>query len=97
MPPTEAKSIDDFRELPRVGGDTKRTFFIQTTGGASGIVPDVKLLVELCKEFPNFGYIKEEYKPVIERMTSLLRTVLRQGSFQRQRQRGHVIRDALGL
>ena len=54
-----------------MGRATKRTFFIQTTGGASGIVPDVKLLVELCEEFPNFGYIKEEYKPVIERMTEL--------------------------
>jgi len=72
MPPTEAKSLDDFREYYRaLGRATKLPFFIQTTGGASGIVPDVKLLVELCEEFPNFGYIKEEYKPVIERMTEL--------------------------
>lgn len=72
MPPTEAKSIDDFREYYRaLGRATKRPFFIQTTGGASGVVPDVKFLVELCEEFPNFGYIKEEYRPVIERMTEL--------------------------
>ena len=72
MPPTEAHSIDDFRDYYRaLGRSTKRSFFIQTTGGASGVVPDVKLLVELCEEFSNFGYIKEEYKPVIERMTEL--------------------------
>jgi 4-hydroxy-tetrahydrodipicolinate synthase len=72
MPPTEAHSIDDFREYYRtLGRATTRPFFIQTTGGANGIVPDVKFLIELCEEFPNFGYIKEEYKPVIERMTEL--------------------------
>lgn len=72
IPPTEAKSIDDFREYYRaLGRVTKRPFFIQTTGGAKGIVPDVKLLVELAREFPNFGYIKEEYSPVIQRMTEL--------------------------
>jgi dihydrodipicolinate synthase/N-acetylneuraminate lyase len=72
MPPTEAKSADDFREYYRaLGRATKRPFFIQTTGGASSVVPEVKLLVDLCEEFPNFGYIKEEYTPVIERMTEL--------------------------
>lgn len=72
MPPTEAKSLDDFREYYRaLGRATKRPFFIQTTGGAAGIVPEVKFLIELCQEFPHFGYIKEEYKPVTERMTEL--------------------------
>lgn len=72
MPPTEAHSINDFREYYRaLGHATKRPFFIQTTGGANGIEPDVKFLVDLCEDFPNFGYIKEEYKPVIERMTEL--------------------------
>lgn len=72
IPPTEAKSIDDFREYYRaLGRVTKRPFFIQTTGGARGVVPEVKLLVDLAREFPHFGYIKEEYSPVIQRMTEL--------------------------
>ncbi len=72
MPPTEAKSLEDFRAYYRaLGRATKRPFFIQTTGGAAGVVPEVKLLIELCEEFPHFGYVKEEYKPVTERMTEL--------------------------
>jgi dihydrodipicolinate synthase/N-acetylneuraminate lyase len=72
IPPTEAKSVDDFRQYYRaLGRIVTRPFFIQTTGGAKGVVPEVKLLVELSQEFPNFGYVKEEYSPVIERMSEL--------------------------
>ena len=72
IPPTEAKSLDDFRQYYRaLGRATRRPFFIQTTGGAKGVVPEVRLLVELAEEFPNFGYVKEEYSPVIERLSEL--------------------------
>lgn len=72
IPPTEAKSVDDFREYYRaLGRATTRPFFIQTTGGAKGVVPEVKVLLELAREFPHFGYVKEEYSPVIERMAEL--------------------------
>lgn len=72
IPPTEARSLDDFRSYYRaLGHATHRPFFIQTTGGAKGIVPEVSLLVELAEEFPHFGYVKEEYAPVIGRMTEL--------------------------
>jgi dihydrodipicolinate synthase/N-acetylneuraminate lyase len=72
IPPTEAKSLDDFRAYYRaLAHATSRPFFIQTTGGAKGIVPEISLLVELATEFPHFGYVKEEYSPVIERMTEL--------------------------
>ena len=65
IPPTEAHSLNDFQEYYRaLGRIAKRPFFIQTTGGAKGIVPDVSLLTELAQEFPNFGYVKEEYAPV---------------------------------
>ena len=40
-------------------------------GGAKGVVPEVSLLLELAKEFPNFGYVKEEYVPVVQRMSEL--------------------------
>jgi dihydrodipicolinate synthase/N-acetylneuraminate lyase len=72
IPPTEAKSIDDFRQYYRaLAAVTKRPFFIQTTGGAPGVVPKLELLIELAREFPNFGYVKEEHNPVVERMTAL--------------------------
>src|SRR6185295_1592275 len=72
IPPTEAKSLDDFREYYRaLAGATRRPLFIQTTGGAKGVIPTTELLVELAKEFPNCGYVKEEQTPVIERMQAL--------------------------
>src|SRR6185503_127320 len=59
IPPTEAKSLDDFREYYRaLAGATRRPLFVQTTGGAKGVVPTTDLLVELAKEFPNCGYVK---------------------------------------
>ena len=72
MPPKEATSLDDYRryysELCKLA---KRPVFIQTTGGAEDIEPTVEFIVEVAKEFPNFGYIKEEYRPVMERMLKL--------------------------
>ena len=61
IPPTEAKSLDDFREYYRaLARATRRPLFIQTTGGAKGIVP-----------IPHCAYVKEEQAPVIERMRAL--------------------------
>ncbi len=72
MPPSEAKSLDDFRDYFRaLARATSRPLFFQTTGGAKGIVPEVDFLVELSKEFSNCGYIKEETAPVIDRMLAL--------------------------
>lgn len=69
MPPTEAKSLDDFkRYYATLAKVSTLPFFVQTTGGAKGIEPTVDFLVDLAREFPHFGYIKEEYQPVVERM-----------------------------
>ncbi len=72
IPPTEAKTLEEFREYyVRLARATTRPLFIQTTGGAKGIEPTVEMLVELSREFPNLGYVKEEYAPVIGRMKQL--------------------------
>src|SRR5262249_46302076 len=72
IPPTEAKSLDDFRDYYRaLARATTRPLFIQTTGGAKSVKPEIDVLVDLANEFPNCGYIKEEYAPVIERMQAL--------------------------
>src|SRR2546421_671718 len=61
IPPTEASSLDDFRDYYRaLARATKLPLFIQTTGGAKGVIPTIELLVELANEFPNCGYVKEE-------------------------------------
>jgi 4-hydroxy-tetrahydrodipicolinate synthase len=73
IPPREAKSLEDVRAYYRaLAGATKRPLWIQTTGGAAGLIPAVEMLVELAREFPHCGYVKEEASPVIERMTALV-------------------------
>lgn len=62
-PPDEGKTEDDLRQYWRaLGAVAQRPVIFQTTGGVSykGPTPSVKLMVELAKEFPCFGYIKEE-------------------------------------
>ncbi|MCW5981727.1 MAG: dihydrodipicolinate synthase family protein [Bryobacteraceae bacterium] len=74
IPPTEAKTIGDFEDYYRaIARATKRPVFIQTTGGAKELVPEVEALVRLAREFPNLGHIKEEYEPVVPRMIELAR------------------------
>ena len=69
IPPTKARSLDDYREYYRaLCKTTKRPVFIQTSGGARDVEPTVEFIVELARELPNFGYIKEERDPVIPRM-----------------------------
>jgi dihydrodipicolinate synthase/N-acetylneuraminate lyase len=74
MPPMEAKSIEDYRTYyTALGKLAKRPVFIQTSGGAQGIDPSVQFLIDLAKEFPNLGYVKEEVNPVIDRMKELIK------------------------
>ena len=74
IPPTEAKSLDDFRQYYRaLARVTRRPIFIQTTGGAKGIILEVQAIVDLAREFPNLGYVKEEQAPVLDRMIALSR------------------------
>jgi 4-hydroxy-tetrahydrodipicolinate synthase len=82
IPPAKGKSIDDFRVYYRALCQiARRPVFIQTSGGPHGIEPSVVFIVELAREFPNFGYVKEElgmprmlelakYRPAIKALFS---------------------------
>ena len=73
MPPTTGTSMDDYRAYFRaLAAITKRPVFVQTSGGARDLPPTTDLIVELAKEFPHFGYVKEESQPVIARMKAEL-------------------------
>jgi 4-hydroxy-tetrahydrodipicolinate synthase len=73
IPPTKAKTEADYHEYFRaLCGLARRPVFTQTSGGAPGLVMSVDFLVGLAREFPNFGYIKEEHEPVIARMRALV-------------------------
>jgi dihydrodipicolinate synthase/N-acetylneuraminate lyase len=74
-PPDSGRTEADLRQYWRALAEvTKRPVIFQTTGGVAykGPVPSVKLMIELAKEFPQFGYIKEEAAPVIARTRELV-------------------------
>ena len=74
MPPTSGKSMDDYRQYFRALAKlTTRPVIVQTSGGARDLAPSTDLIVELAAEFPNFGYVKEETAPIVERMKAELR------------------------
>ncbi len=74
-PPDSGKTESDLRQYwQALAAVTKRPVFIQTTGGTAykGPIPSVDLLIELARELPNFGYVKEEAGNVIARTRALL-------------------------
>jgi 4-hydroxy-tetrahydrodipicolinate synthase len=72
IPPKSAKNLDGYREYyGTLASNTRLPLFMQTTGGAEGIKPTIEFLVEMANKHDNLGYIKEEYKPIVERMIEL--------------------------
>jgi len=74
-PPDSGTTENDMRLYWRaLASVTQRPVILQTTGGVAykGPVPSPELLIELAKDFPNFGYVKEEAGSVISRMRTLL-------------------------
>ena len=73
-PPDTGKTQDDLRQYWRALAEviTDRPVMIQTHGRRGAATPTTALLIELAKEFPNFGYVKEESSPVIPRIRALL-------------------------
>jgi dihydrodipicolinate synthase/N-acetylneuraminate lyase len=73
-PPDTGKTQDDLRQywhaLAKV--ITDRPVMIQTTARRGGVTPSTGLLIELARDFPNFGYVKEESGPVVPRIRALL-------------------------
>lgn len=69
MPPSAAKSLEDYRAYFRaLAQTTRRPIIIQTSGGARDLAPPVDFMVDLAREFPHMAYIKEESTPTVERM-----------------------------
>ena len=74
-PPDDGKTEDDLREYWRaLMKVVNRPVIIQTSGGTKykGPAPSVELLIELGKESPYFGYVKEESSPIEARMRRLI-------------------------
>lgn len=74
-PPDSGKTEDDLRQYWRaLGGVAKRPVIFQTTGGVAykGPIPSTDLMIDLAREFPQFGYIKEEAADIHARMRTLI-------------------------
>jgi dihydrodipicolinate synthase/N-acetylneuraminate lyase len=74
-PPDSGKTENDLRQYwHALAGVAKRPVIIQTTGGVKyrGPTPSVPLLVELARQFPYFGYVKEEAAPITARTRELV-------------------------
>ena len=74
-PPDSGKTEEDLRQYWRaLAAVARRPVIIQTSGGTTykGPAPSVKLLIELGRESPHFGYVKEETNPIVPRMKELL-------------------------
>jgi dihydrodipicolinate synthase/N-acetylneuraminate lyase len=74
MPPSAARSIDEYRDyFQALARTTSRPVIVQTSGGARDLPPTVDLIVELARQFPHMAYVKEESAPLLERMRAELK------------------------
>jgi 4-hydroxy-tetrahydrodipicolinate synthase len=74
MPPSSGQTLDDYHQYFRaLAGVTRKPVIVQTSGGNRSLPPSTDLIVQLAREFPNFGYVKEETAPIVERMRAELR------------------------
>ncbi len=74
-PPDAGTTQDDMRQYWRaLASVAERPVILQTTGGVAykGPTPSLELLTELANQFPHFGYVKEEARPVIGRTRALV-------------------------
>ncbi|MDC3196362.1 dihydrodipicolinate synthase family protein [Gammaproteobacteria bacterium] len=71
IPPTSADSLEQIRAYYAALCEiTARPIFVQTSGGPQIELP-IEFLVQLARDFPQCGYIKEEYGDVHARMLAL--------------------------
>jgi dihydrodipicolinate synthase/N-acetylneuraminate lyase len=71
IPPTSADSLAQIRAYYAALCEiTSRPIFVQTSGGPEIELP-IDFLVQLAHDFPQCGYIKEEYGDVHTRMLAL--------------------------
>lgn len=74
MPPSTGQTIEDYRQYFRALAQVAtRPVILQTSGGNRALAPSTDLIVELARDYPTFGYVKEETAPVLDRMREELR------------------------
>jgi 4-hydroxy-tetrahydrodipicolinate synthase len=73
MPPKVGGSLEDYREyytaLARV---TSRPVMMQTQPNLPGVEFRTDFILELARQYPHLGYVKEEAEPVFDRIQALV-------------------------
>jgi dihydrodipicolinate synthase/N-acetylneuraminate lyase len=71
-------AADYYRSLARA---VKLPIFIQNSGGPWGAAMSTEFVIQLAREFPQLGYIKEEVDPVAHRLEEYARSGVMTGIF----------------
>jgi 4-hydroxy-tetrahydrodipicolinate synthase len=73
MPPKVGTSLADYRAYySALARTTERPVMIQTQPNLPGVEFDTDFILELAREFPHLGYVKEEAEPVFDRIQALV-------------------------
>jgi 4-hydroxy-tetrahydrodipicolinate synthase len=73
MPPKVGTSLTDYRRYyTGLAGVTRRPIMIQTQPNLPGVTFDTSFILQLVRQYPNLGYVKEEAEPVFDRIQALV-------------------------
>mgnify|MGYP001491133289 FL=1 len=73
MPPKVGTSLTDYRRYyAGLAGVTRRPIMIQTQPNLPGVTFDTTFILQLVRQYPNLGYVKEEAEPVFDRIQALI-------------------------
>ena len=73
MPPKVGSSLTDYRRYyAGLAGVTRRPIMIQTQPNLPGVTFDTSFILQLVRQYPNLGYVKEEAEPVFDRIEALV-------------------------
>jgi 4-hydroxy-tetrahydrodipicolinate synthase len=73
MPPKVGASLTDYRRyFSGIAGVTRRPVIVQTQPNLPGVTFATDFILQLARQHPHLGYVKEEAEPVFERIQALV-------------------------
>ncbi len=73
MPPKVGTSLTDYRRYyAGLAGVTRRPVMLQTQPNLPGVTFETEFILQLVRQYPHLGYVKEEDEPVFERIQALV-------------------------
>ena len=73
MPPKVGTSLTDYRRyFSGIAEVTRRPIMVQTQPNLLGVTFETDFILQLARQYPHLGYVKEEDEPVFERIQALV-------------------------